>query len=133
MTYRDYLAQSDFSEIWKHLENIYKESTDIKETYQRLYGAAKELPRRETSEEIRLETDYLGEVKALNTLDTQEELIDRAVVIGNGVTASPSEVAAHLLYWSSIYGSRPPGSTTRTSSPGSKSFMPGPTTTPKEC
>ncbi len=104
MTYRDYINQSSFEQIWAHLQNLYQESDDIKTTYQRLYESVKLLPAIKKSEQITLIYDGLGEIKASGTLEPQEELIDREVKLYKGFGGDVSEIAAHLLYWSSMYG-----------------------------
>lgn len=104
MTYRDYINQSSFEQIWAHLQNQYQESDEIKTTYQRLYESVKLLPAIKTSEQITLIHDGLGEIKASGTLEPQEELIDREVNLYEGFGGDVSEIAAHLLYWSSMYG-----------------------------
>lgn len=104
MTYRDYINQSSFELIWTHLKNLYQESDDIKATYQRLYESVKLLPIIKTREQITLIHDGLGEIKASGTLGPQEELIDREVNLYEGFNGDVSEIAAHILYWSSMYG-----------------------------
>lgn len=99
MTYRDYINQSSFEQIWAHLQNQYQESDDIKTTYQRLYESVKLLPAIKTSEQITLIHDGLGEIKASGTLEPQEELIDREVNLYEGFGGDVSEIAAHLLYY----------------------------------
>lgn len=104
MTYRDYINQSSFEQIWAHLQNLYQESDDIKATYQRLYESVKLLPVIKTREQITLIHDGLGEIKAAGILEPQEELIDREVNLYEEFRGDVSEIAAHLLYWSSMYG-----------------------------
>lgn len=99
MTYRDYINQSSFEQIWAHLQNLYQESDDIKTTYQRLYESVKLLPAIKTSEQITLIYDGLGEIKASGTLEPQEELIDREVNPYEGFGGDVSEIAAHQLYY----------------------------------
>jgi len=105
MKYRDYICKVSFEDVWLHIARIYKEDNFIKPSYERLYNSVILLLDCKTQEIITLEKDLLKRVKALNTLDPQEDLIDREIVFDNQVgSMSDAEVAAHLLYWSSMYG-----------------------------
>ncbi len=104
MTYRDYINQSTFEQIWRHLQRLYHEGTAIKATYRHLYESVKALPFTASDEKIVFERDRLGDIMAIGTLDPQEDLIDRKVIISDEISAGVSEIAAHLLYWSSMYG-----------------------------
>jgi len=105
MKYRDYLSNVSFEEVWLHIARIYKEGKSIRPSYEMLYNSVILLLVHETQEIITLKKDHFKCIKVLNTLDPQEELIDREVVFDNQVgSISNAEVAAHLLYWSSMYG-----------------------------
>lgn len=105
MKYRAYLSNVSFEEVWLHIARIYKEGKSIRPSYEMLYNSVILLPVHETQEIITIKKDQFKRIKVLNTLDPQEELIDREVVFDNQVgSISNAEVAAHLLYWSSMYG-----------------------------
>jgi len=110
MKYRDYLSNVSFEEVWIHIAHIYKESRSIRPSYEMLYESVILLPVNNTHEIITLKKDMLKHIKVLNALDPQEDLIDREVVLDNNVgNISDAEVAAHMLYWSSMYGFRTAG------------------------
>jgi len=105
MKYRDYLSNVSFEKIWPHIARIYKEGRSIRASYEMLYESVLLLPVHKTQEIITLKKDMLKRIKVLNTLAPQEELIDREVMFDNQVgSLCDAEVAAHLLYWSSMYG-----------------------------
>jgi len=105
MKYRDYISSVSFEEVWQHIARIYKEGMSIRLSYELLYESVILLPVHETHEIITLKRDMLKRIKVLNILDPQEDLIDREVAFDNQIgNISDAEVAAHLLYWSSMYG-----------------------------
>lgn len=113
MTYREYLNKYPFEKIWRRIKAIYSEAQELKPLYRRLYKSVKALPNCVTSEVITLVYDSRGDVRASNTLDPQEELVDREVetyILEWEEEPIPDEdIPAHLLWWSSMYGFRTAG------------------------
>lgn len=107
MTYREYLQKSSFEEIFPRIIKIYGEAPEIEQLYHQLYDSVLALSRYETSEVMTIRHDSRGDILVDNSLDPQEELVDREVVFymdPEDQAIPETDVAAHLLWWSSMYG-----------------------------
>lgn len=126
MTYQDYFRNSKFEDIWTILKEVYLEPDELKASYNALYETIKTMPiLPEYSEEtikMVLDSDY--NIKVEDAPDPQEWLVGREVEIDfddwkddpNQMIKHPgkeqrqmaresptSTLAAHLLYWSTLY------------------------------
>lgn len=104
MTYREYLNRVSFEDVWTLLVKIYDEK-DVKLSYERLFNSVRELPSMDSEAKIVFKKDSFGRIKVEGTPAIQEELVDREVALDEiEKPLSDTEVATHLLYWSSMYG-----------------------------
>lgn len=104
MTYREYINRVSFEDVWGLLTKIYDEK-DVKTSYELLLSSVSRLPEYKTDAKIILRKGSGGRIRIVGAPYTQEELIDREVVFENlEKPLSDTEVATHLLYWSSMYG-----------------------------
>ncbi len=118
MKYQDYFKQNDFEKIWATLSNVYGEPEESKLLYAKLVSAIIDLPilPEYSTSTINLTLDFCDEVKIKGAPDPQEWLVGREVVLDfgadvnesllNKTVQNASDVAAHLLYWSTMYGIR---------------------------
>lgn len=112
MTYQEIFRKADFEEIWKCLQEIFHEDDRLKPTYQSLIQKIKEMPkpRKKPKETIKIRIGLNGFQFVEGTPDPQEWLLKRKVVksssYGTTIQIFPnevSEVAAYLIYWSTLY------------------------------
>ena len=131
MTYQEYFRQAKFEDIWNTLSLTYNECPDTKPLYERLVQAIAEFPifSEQSTEKIKLSYGIDKNVSIPGTPDPQEWLVGREVIIeknpviatriefdenGDGIEVpvedaqsvpnmSVGEIAAHLLYWSTLY------------------------------
>ena len=126
MTYQDYFRNSTFEDIWTVLKDKYLEPNELKASYHALYETIKTMPVvPEYSEEtIKMTLDSDCEIKVEGAPDPQEWLVGREVDIDfrdwmddpnlliefpgkekrqTARESSTSTLAAHLLYWSTLY------------------------------
>lgn len=106
MTYQDYFKQADFEEIWSNLSSIYKEPEEAKPLYGKLLMEIVSLPVDEehSGETIEMWVDTNNEFNIEGAPDPQEWLLGREVHISNlKKPYTTAEIAAHLLYWSTLY------------------------------
>lgn len=137
MTYQEYFRQSKFEDIWNILSSTYEESTETKPLYEHLVETIVKLPilAEQSNKEIRLSYGISKDVSIPGAPDPQEWLVGREVVIEKDeITAtkiefdedgdeieipvedaqsvlymSISEIAAYLLYWSTLYAIKTQG------------------------
>ena len=108
MTYREYLLKCSFDEIWEVIRAAYDEPVEIKPLYRRLYDSIISFPKLNTEEIMVVYTDSFSEPAVANCLAPYEELADREVELSFDLIDEISDVqiAAHLLWWSSIFSLR---------------------------
>lgn len=114
MTYREYLQAYRFREIWKRIVEIYGEGEGLEPVYHKLYKSVKSLPDSSSAETIVVCVGDKGFVEVKNCLDVQENMVDREVEVRDdnyyfddepkNALPEGAAVAAHLLYWCSMYG-----------------------------
>ena len=126
MTYQDYFRNSTFEDIWAVLKEVYLEPDELKVAYHTLYEALKTMPimPEYSSETIKMTLDSDFEIKVEGAPDPQEWLVGKDVEIDfddwmddddmevrlpgkekreMARESSTSTLAAHLLYWSTLY------------------------------
>lgn len=131
MTYQEYFRKAIFQDIWNILSTVYEEKPETRPLYIRLVDTIKELPilPEQSNEKISLSYGIDKDVQILGAPDPQEWLVGREVEIekikpvssslefdedGDEIEVSEenihpvpdmslSEIAAHLLYWSTLY------------------------------
>ncbi len=126
MTYQDYFRNSKFEDIWSILKEAYLEPDELKVSYRALYETIKTMPTllEYSGETIKMGLDYDYNIKVKGAPDPQEWLVGREVEIDfndwmddpNLLIKHPGKekrqmarqsttptLAAHLLYWSTLY------------------------------
>ena len=110
-TFRDYINENNFEDVWTAIVEIFEESEDIKPVYAEYYEKLKNLPFNPQKGEIRFEDSryicfIMPRSKPLGMDDAPEQLIDKAVFIDEddleGVTGN--RITAILVYWASFNG-----------------------------
>ena len=107
-TFRDYINENNFEDVWKAIVEIFEEPEEIKPVYEEYYKKLRELPLNSQKEEIRFVNPYgrneyyhLGE-QPLGMNGAPEYLIDKNVYIGEAKLRS-QEITAILIYWASFH------------------------------
>ena len=112
MTYQEIFRKADFEETWKYLHDTLHEDERLKQIYKTLISKIKvlpiEFPNTSSMEPIKIKVGLEDFKFVAGTPDPQEWLLHREVVkdIGEGIEIFPNElskVAAHLIYWSTLY------------------------------
>lgn len=106
MKYQDYFKQSRFKEIWNILHYTYNEPAETRVLYKELVKDIQLLPIQTqfSSETITVSLDEFNEILVTGAPDPQEWLAGRDVIANiPDVNISIAEMAAHLLYWSTLY------------------------------
>ncbi|MDE7385840.1 MAG: hypothetical protein K2N28_01740 [Muribaculaceae bacterium] len=108
-TFRNYIEENDFEEVWPAIVEIYEESEEIKPVYAQYYDKLKELPFNPRLDEIkfqRLEFILTRGRQPLGMNDSPEYLIDKKISIDEDsevMEIKSNEVAAILVYWASFH------------------------------
>lgn len=109
MIYREYFTNSEFEDVWRTLQTYYNEPESVGQLYKALFYTIRNM---NISEEhsgtpLKIETDFEGMIHIAGAPDPIEWLVGREVVFKDEEVASGqyavSELAAHLLYWSTLY------------------------------
>ena len=112
MTYQEIFLKADFEETWKYLHETLEEDERLKPVYKLLISKIIALPiissNNSSSDSIKIKVGLEGFKFVKGIPDPQEWLLHREVLkdIGEGVEIFPNEisiVAAHLIYWSTLY------------------------------
>ncbi|MDE6071652.1 MAG: hypothetical protein K2G53_03770 [Muribaculaceae bacterium] len=109
MIYKEYFINSEFEDVWRTLLTYYNEPESVRNLYKTLFYTIRNLPVDVDHSDIPLtiETDFEGMIHVAGAPDPIEWLVGRKVVFKDNDTVSVqnavSELAAHLLYWSTLY------------------------------
>ncbi len=118
MIYKEYFTRSEFEDVWRTLRTYYNEPEGVRKLYKTLFYTIRNLPLDEAHSSIPLTviSDYEGKIHIAGAPDPIEWLTGREVVFNKDsmfrqhlLDESPlesqtnAEVAAHLLYWSTLY------------------------------
>ena len=109
MTYKEYFINSEFEDAWRTLHSYYNEPESVMELYKTLFYTIRNMPVDEThsANPLKIETDFEGMIHIAGAPDPIEWLVGREVVFKDEEVApgqyAVSELAAHLLYWSTLY------------------------------
>lgn len=112
MIYKEYFIKSDFEEIWFALQNYYNESECVKKLYKTLFYTIRNMEVDEThsATPLKIESDFDNMIHIAGAPDPIEWLVGREVVLNDAESVAGqcavSELAAHLLYWSTLYDFR---------------------------
>lgn len=118
MIYKDYFINSTFEDVWHTLQTYYREPESVRNLYKPLFYTIRNLPVdvEHSGSPLTIETDFEGMLHVDGAPDPIEWLVGREVrfnrkkmlrycTLDEPGTDSPTvpEVAAHLLYWSTLY------------------------------
>lgn len=109
MIYKDYFINSEFEDVWHILQIYYSEPESIKYLYKKLFYTIRNLPIdvEHSGTPLTIKSDFEGMIHVAGAPDPIEWLVGREVVFNNNdnisVQNAVSELAAHLLYWSTLY------------------------------
>lgn len=109
MIYKEYFINSDFEDVWRTLQSHYNEPESVRNLYKTLFYTIRHMTVDETHSgtPLTIETDFEGMIHIAGAPDPIEWLVGREVVFKDVEVAScqyaMSELAAHLLYWSTLY------------------------------
>ena len=106
MTYKEYFINSQFEDVWYTLQTYYNEPEGIRNLYKTLFYTIRNLPVDEahSSTPLTVISDFEGMIHIAGAPDPIEWLVGREVVLEIEEMPSDSVLAAHLLYWSTLYG-----------------------------
>lgn len=118
MIYKDYFINSEFEDVWCTLQTYYNEPESVRKLYKTLFYTIRNLPVDEehSGSQLAVKSDFEGMIHVDGAPDPIEWLVGREVVFDrekmlryyildeSGID-SPTvpDVAAHLLYWSTLY------------------------------
>lgn len=110
-TFRDYINENTFEDVWTAIVEIFEEPEDIKPVYAEYYDKLKNLPFNPQKGEIRFEDlKYICFImprsQPLGMNDAPERLIDKAVFIDKEdlEVVKSNQITAILVYWASFNG-----------------------------
>lgn len=106
MKYQDYFKRSRFKDIWKVLHYVYNEPFEAQSLCEELVADIQQLPilPQFSSEAIMVSLDEFDDISVDGAPDPQEWLVGREVIFDKPeVNISIADMAAHLLYWSTLY------------------------------
>ena len=104
MIYKDYFIASEFEDVWHTLQTYYNEPEGVRNLYKTLFYTIRNLPVDEANSGTPLTviSDFEGKIHIAGAPDPVERLTGREV-LSNKEKLSAPELAAHLLYWSTLY------------------------------
>ena len=108
-TFRDYINENSFEDVWTAIVEIYKEPEEIKSVYAEYYEKLKDLPFNPQKSEIKFTNKrgrgYIFGEKPSGIIDSPEYLIDRKIFLHDTEREelSSSQITAILIYWASFH------------------------------
>ncbi|MDE6537187.1 MAG: hypothetical protein K2M13_04025 [Muribaculaceae bacterium] len=108
MIYKDYFINSQFEDVWNTLQTYYNEPEGVRNLYKSLFYTIRNLPVDEvhSGTPLTVISDFEGKIHIAGAPDLIERLVGREVVLEIEEKVSDPELAAHLLYWSTLYDFR---------------------------
>ena len=109
MFYKEFYTHTEYEEVWRVLSSYYHEPECLKVLYKRLFYTIRNLPVDEAhaNHSLKLFYDFEGMIHVEGAPDPIEWMVGRTVYFDNDndiiEKLNMSEVAAHLLYWSTLY------------------------------
>ena len=109
MIYKDYFINSEFEDVWRTLQTYYNEPESVRNLYKTLFYTIRNMSIDEAHSDtpLKVEIDFEGMIHVAGAPDPIEWLVGREVVFKDEEATSGqyavSELAAHLLYWSTLY------------------------------
>lgn len=118
MIYKEYFISSEFEDVWQTLRNYYSEPESVRKLYKTLFYTIRNLPvdEKHSRPPLRIVFDFdnmihvAGAPDPIEWLTGREVLFDKKDMLQNYrfddsplEVPSVAELAAHLLYWSTLY------------------------------
>lgn len=107
MIYKDYFTNSDFEAVWVILKGYYNEPESLRKLYKTLFYTIRNMKVDETHSNVSLKIkfDFENMIHIAGAPDPIEWLVGCEVIFteGDARQYAVSEIAAHLLYWSTLY------------------------------
>lgn len=114
MKYKEYFTNSDFEDVWRTLQTYYNEPECVGKLYSTLFYTIRNMDADETysGTPLKIVFDFDNMIHIAGAPDPIEWLVGREVVFpdkdclfddSSPELPSVSELAAHLLYWSTLY------------------------------
>lgn len=96
---------SQFEDVWHTLQTYYNEPEGVRNLYKTLFYTIRNLPVDEahSGTPLTVISDFEGKIHIAGAPDPIEWLVGREVVLEIKEKPSDSELADHLLYWSTLY------------------------------
>lgn len=107
MRYREYFTNSGFEDVWHTLQSYYNEPESVCKLYKTLFYTIRNMSVDEAHSRtpLKVETDFEGMIHITGAPDPIEWLVGQEVILNDSGSSVP-EIAAHLLYWSTLYDFR---------------------------
>ena len=104
MIYKGYFTYSEFEDVWHTLQSYYNEPESAQNLYKTLFYTIRNMTVDETHSgtPLTIETDFEGMIHLAGAPDPIEWIVGREVILNDSESSVP-ELAAHLLYWSTLY------------------------------
>lgn len=108
MIYKEYFVNSEFEDVWYMLKTCYDEPESVRNLYKTLFYTIRNLTVDELhfDKPLKIERDFEGMIHVAGVPDPIEWLVGREVIFDNTEMPTVPELAAHLLYWSTLYDFR---------------------------
>ncbi|MBD5201150.1 MAG: hypothetical protein HDS74_01545 [Bacteroidales bacterium] len=105
MIYKDYFINAEFEDVWHTLQTYYNEPEGVRNLYKTLFYTIRNLPVDEghSGTPLTVMSDFEGKIYIAGAPDPVEWLTGREVLLEIEEKPSDIELAAHLLYWSTLY------------------------------
>lgn len=105
MIYKEYFINSEFEDVWCTLQTCYNEPESVRNLYKTLFYTIRNLPIDNTRSEkpMQIVRDFEGMIHVAGAPDPIEWLVGREVIFDDTEKSTVAELAAHLLYWSTLY------------------------------
>lgn len=108
MIYKEFFINSEFEDVWHTLQFCYKEPESVRKLYKTLFYTIRNLSVDESHSDksVKIDRDFEGMIHVTGAPDPVEWLVGREVIFDKTEKPTVAELAAHLLYWSTLYDFR---------------------------
>ena len=105
MIYKEYFINSEFEDVWHMLQACYDEPESVRKLYNTLFYTIRNLTVDNTRSDkpVTIVRDFEGMIHVAGAPDPIEWLVGREVKFDDTEKSTVAELAAHLLYWSTLY------------------------------
>ncbi|WP_305150584.1 hypothetical protein [uncultured Duncaniella sp.] len=105
MIYKECFINSEFEDVWHTLQTCYDEPESVRNLYKTLFYTIRNMPVDDTrsAKPVKIVRDFEGMIHVAGAPDPIEWLVGREVIFDNTEMPAVAELAAHMLYWSTLY------------------------------